>query len=153
MKKITSLLVAVLTLLICSVCFADIPPSEVALGGINLGATPEYIKSIYGEPTSYDQEREGTIIYNYNGTFKIMFVFAGKSYQYMYWMETTANNGITTPSGVAVGMNASVLDKYGEVYYDEFENGIRYKAFWAQGRKVLIFGIKNKKIVSIKAAC
>jgi hypothetical protein len=24
-----------------------------------------------------------------------------------------------TPSGVAVGMNASILDKYGEIYYKE----------------------------------
>lgn len=71
----------------------------------------------------------------------------------MYWMETTANNGIKTPSGIAVGMNASVLDRYGEVYYDEVENGVRQKAFWAQGRIVLIFGIVNNKIVSIKAAC
>lgn len=90
-----------------------------------------------------------SIIYNYNGTFKIMFA-SGK---YMYWLETTANNGITTPSGVAVGMNASILNKYGEVYYDRIENGIRYKAFWAQGRVVLIFGISNNKIISIKAAC
>ena len=37
----------------------------------------------------------------------------------MYWMETVSNNGIATPSGVAVGMNASILDKYGEVYYKE----------------------------------
>ena len=37
--------------------------------------------------------------------------------------------------------------------YDKVENGVRKKAFWAQGRIVLIFGIVNNKIVSIKAAC
>ena len=71
----------------------------------------------------------------------------------MYWMETTANNGITTSSGIAVGMNASVLDRYGEAYYDRFENGVRKKAFWAPGRIVLVFSIVNNKIVSIRAEC
>jgi hypothetical protein len=149
MKKVFSVFAAMLVILACSVCFAEIPSSEVALGGIKLGASPEYVKSIYGEPTSYDKGNGDSIIYNYNNTFKIMFS-GGK---YMYWMETTANNGIKTPSGIAVGMNASVLDRYGEVYYDEVENGVRNKAFWAQGRIVLIFGIVNNKIVSIKAAC
>lgn len=150
MKKITSLLVAAMTLLVCSVCFAEVPASELALGGINLGASSEYVKSIYGEPTSYDKGNGTALIYNYNGTFKIM--FAGINHEYMYWLETTANNGITTPSGVAVGMNVSVLDKYGKVFYDKVENGIRYKAFGAPGRKVLIFGIRNNKIISIKVA-
>lgn len=148
MKKFP-ILIFMLISLVCSVCFAEIPRSEVALGGVPLGSTPEYVKSIYGEPSSYDRGAGDSIIYNYNGTFKIMFA-SGK---YMYWLETTANNGITTPSGVAVGMNASILNKYGEVYYDRIENGIRYKAFWAQGRVVLIFGISNNKIISIKAAC
>ena len=149
MKNLFSILTSMLIVLACSVCYAEIPPSEVALGGITLGASPEYVKSVYGEPTSYDKGYGDSIIYNYNNTFKIMFS-GGK---YMYWMETTANNGIKTPSGIAVGMNASVLDRYGDVYYDKVENGVRKKAFWAQERIVLIFGIVNNKIVSIKAAC
>ncbi len=136
-------------ILSCTICFAEIPSSEVALGGIQLGSSPEYVKSVYGEPTSYDKGNSDSIIYNYNGTFKLMFA-SGK---YMYWMETTANNGIKTPSGIAVGMNVSVLDRYGDVYYEKYENGVHQKAFWAQGRIVLIFGIVNNKIISIKAAC
>ena len=138
-----------LMLLTCSVCFAEISPSEVALGGIRLGSSPEDVKSVYGEPTSYDKGNGDSIIFNYNGTFKIMFS-GGK---YMYWLETTANNGIKTPSGIAVGMDASVLDRYGKVYYDKVENGVRKKAFWAKGRILLIFGIVDNKIVSIKGCC
>ena len=149
MKKSISIIFAVLTFLSCALCCAEISPSEVALGGIKLGSSPEYVKSVYGEPTSYDYGAGNSIIYNYNGTFKIMF----SSGKYMYWMETTANNGITTPSGIAVGMNASVLNKYGEAYYDRFENGVRKKAFWAPGRIVLVFSIVNNKIVSIRAEC
>ena len=149
MKHCISIICAVLTLLSCALCCAEIPSSEVALGGIALGSSPEYVKNVYGEPTSYDFGPGDSIIYNYNGTFKIMFA-SGK---YMYWMETTANNGIKTPSGISVGMNASVLDRYGEVYYDEMENVVRKKAFCAQGRIVLIFSTVNNKIVSIEASC
>ena len=47
-------------------------------------------------------------------------------------------------------MNASILDKYGEVYYKE---NITYYAYWAPGRIVLVFGVENGKIISIKARC
>lgn len=149
MKRIVSISFALLVFMTTAICFAEIPKDEVALGGINLGATPEYVKSIYGEPTSYDRGYGDSIIYNYNGTFKVMFS-GGK---YMYWMETTANNGITTPSGIAVGMDASVLSQYGETYYDKIKDGIRQVAFWAKGRIVLEFKVKNNIIISIKASC
>ena len=54
MKKFP-ILIFMLISLVCSVCFAEIPRSEVALGGVPLGSTPEYVKSIYGEPSSYDR--------------------------------------------------------------------------------------------------
>ena len=87
------------------------------------------------------------MIYNYNNTFKVT-VYKER----VYGLETTANNGITTPSGVTVGMSASVLDKYGDVYYDKTEHGVREKAFWAMGRVVLILGIANNKIISIRTS-
>ena len=149
MKKIVATFAFLVVTLVSALCSAEIPAEEVALGGIPLGALPEYVKQIYGEPTSYDRGRDGIVIYNYNDTFKIMFS-GGK---FMYWMETTANNGIKTPSGIGVGNDASVLDKYGDTYYDRTEDGIRKKAYWASGRVLLVFGIKNGKIVSIRAAC
>ena len=50
-------------------------------------------------------------------------------------------------------MNASILDKYGEVYYKEKKENITYYAYWATGRIVLVFGVENGKIISIKARC
>ncbi len=140
MKRIVSISFALLVFMTTAICFAEIPKDEVALGGINLGATPEYVKSIYGEPTSYDRGYGDSIIYNYNGTFKVMFS-GGK---YMYWMETTANNGITTPSGIAVGMDASVLSQYGETYYDKIKDGIRQVAFWQ--KEGLCLNLKSRTI-------
>ena len=73
--------------------------------------------------------------------------------KYMYWLETTANNGIGTPSGVRVGMPESVLDQYGETYYTRQEGNVTTKAYWARGRIVLEFRIINGKIISIKGSC
>ncbi len=148
-RKIMIFICTICMLLMAAPCFAEIPPEEVSLGGITLRDKPEYVKQVYGEPSSYDPHGTDSVIYNYNGTFKIMFA-SGK---YMYWIETTANNGIATPSGVTVGMNESVLNQYGDTYYDKYEHGINYKAFWARGRILLIFGIENGKIISIKARC
>ena len=148
MKKILVFLVVSLFITF-NTCSANISQDEVALGGIKLGATPEYVKSVYGEPSSYINLPNNGIIYNYNDTFKIYFA----NLKYMYWMETLSNNGIATPSGVAVGMNASILDKYGEIYYKEKKENITYYAYWAPGRIVLVFGVENGKIISIKARC
>ena len=153
MKKILSMIAFFAIFSFSTFAAAEISPSEVALGGIPLGASPEYLKSVYGEPTSYDKSDDGVnyggVIYNYNNTFKVYYA-DGK---YMYWLETTANNGIGTPSGIRVGMPESVLEKYGETYFTRQEGNVTTKAYWARGRIVLEFRIANGKIISIKGRC
>ena len=146
MKKIFSIMLLAVFLSVSAVCSAQISPDEVALGGIKLGSKREYVESVYGQPTNYIN-RNGGVLYDYNGTFQIFFA-SGK---YMSWMKTTANNGIGTPSGVKVGMSSSVLERYGEIYYKETEDGITYYYYWAPGRITLDFGVVNGKIVSIRA--
>jgi len=148
MKKLLSVVAFLVMFSFGAIASAEIPPSEVALGGVPLGASPEYLKSVYGEPTRYERQND-SVIYNYNNTFRVMFA-NGK---YMYWLETTANNGIGTPSGVRVGMPESVLDQYGETYYTRQEGNVTTKAYWARGRIVLEFRIINGKIISIKGSC
>ena len=148
MKKFLSVMVFLMMFSFSSFAAAEISPSEVALGGIPLGASPEYLKSVYGEPTRYETVNGG-VVYNYNNTFRVLFA-SGK---YMYWLETTANNGIGTPSGVRVGMPESVLEKYGETYFTQQEGNATTKAYWARGRIVLEFRIANGKIISIKGRC
>ncbi|MDQ0202858.1 hypothetical protein [Pectinatus haikarae] len=148
MRKFLLLIVFISMTTVSAICAAQIPQEEVALGGINLGATPEYVKSVYGEPSSYIRSKNG-VIYDYNSTFRIYFA-SGK---YMYWLETTANNGIATPSGVTIGMDASILYKYGEIYLTEHEGNTTYYSYWAPGRITLIFGVQNGKIISIKGSC
>ena len=148
MKKILSMIAFFAIFSFSTFAAAEISPSEVALGGIPLGASPEYLKSVYGEPTRYETGND-SVIYNYNDTFRVLFA-SGK---YMYWLETTANNGIGTPSGIQVGMPESVLEKYGETYFTRQEGNVTTKAYWARGRIVLEFRIANGKIISIKGRC
>ena len=153
MKKFLSVMTFLMMFFFGSFVSAEISPSEIALGGIPLGASPEYLKSVYGEPTSYDKSDDGVnyggVIYNYNNTFKVYYA-DGK---YMYWLKTSANNGIGTPSGICVGMPESVLEKYGETYSTHQEGNVTTKAYWARGRIILEFRIMNGKIISIKGRC
>lgn len=148
MKKFFSVMLIAVFLSVSAVCAAQISQDEVALGGIKLGAKREYVESVYGQPTTRIN-RNGGVLYDYNGTFQIFFA-SGK---FMYWMKTTANNGIGTPSGVKVGMDYSVLDRYGEIYRKETEDGVTYYYYWAPGRITLDFGVVNGKIISIRARC
>jgi len=104
-----------------SICFAgpetgDIPKEELALGGITLGATEDYVKKIYGNPTNVtydygDFENAHRKTFDYGGTFKITF-----SNDKVLEAETTANNGIKTPSGFSVGSRVSdVMNYYNRV--------------------------------------
>lgn len=148
MKKFFTALVFVAVMSMSMICFAEISPNEVALGGITLGATRERVESVYGKPTKYDNENTA-LVYNYNDTFKVYFSSSGMAFQ----IVTTANNGIGTPSGVRVGMDASVLNKYGQVYRQETKGNVTYYYYWAPGRITLDFGVRNGKIVSIRAIC
>ena len=148
MKKNFSVLLIAVFLSVSMVCSAQISQDEVALGGIKFGSKREYVESVYGQPTTRIN-RDGGVLYDYNGTFQIFFA-SGK---YMYWMKTTANNGIGTPSGVKVGMDVSVLERYGEIYHKELDNGVIYYYYWAPSRITLDFGVVDGKIVSIRARC
>ena len=51
-KKVLSLLTFLSVFSLCTLASAYyIPREEIALGGIFVGASPEYVKSVYGEPT------------------------------------------------------------------------------------------------------
>ena len=154
-KKVLSLLTFLSVFSLCTLASAYyIPREEIALGGIFVGASPEYVKSVYGEPTQsesgYDTMGYPTITYTYNDTFKVRFYHGAD-----WWagvVETTANNGIGTPAGVRVGMPASVLDKYyGKAVLDR-HNGRLIKSYeGSTGQSTYLdFDIANGKIVSIR---
>ena len=116
MKKLQTLLLSFIFAALFSVtAFAAFPneinEGDIALGGIQIGATEDYVKRIYGVPndTSYDSNGVwGNVkIYNYGNSFFVSFS-NGKVIE----AKTTANNGITAPPGFTVGMPISRVENY-----------------------------------------
>ena len=114
----------------------DIPAADIAIGGIALGASESYVKSIYGEPDDISFQKSGfmgyrTKTYRYGNSFFIMFWQGNKGGT--AWsvvdVKTTANNGLKTPKGFTVGMSrAAVIDYYGAGRGDETYS--YYHAIW-----------------------
>lgn len=150
----------VLLSLVGSICFASIPRSELALGGVTLFTRFANVQRIYGQPTSTSYidckiwggtSRFYTQRYG-NGSF----IVTATDRDGVVSVSTTANNGIGTPAGIKVGMSSGRLSMvYGEVdYIGEDENG--NKVFNYNERKTgvgsrdsLQFTVRDGRIIEI----
>lgn len=99
------LILSVFSLLIVSIStvFAAIPDSEFAIGGITIGSSADYVQAIYGEPTHISDK-----VPNAEGGYSYSYAY-GSSFYIFFDANTnfsTANNGLTTPAGLTVGMDA-----------------------------------------------
>lgn len=143
-----------------SIGFAAIPRSELALGGVALFTRFANVQQIYGEPTrtSYEDIKiwGGTIRfytqYYGNGSFSA----TATNHDGILSVVTTANNGITTPAGIKVGMSEKLLlmsygvqdnkwnDKDGNsiLIYNEKKTGVGT-------RDALEFTISDGRIIKI----
>lgn len=129
----------------------SISRADIAIGGISLGATENYVRSIYGEPDeiSYDNNsrRAGPInrkTFRYGTSFFVVFDTDNNS-NAVWEVKSTGNNGLKTPVGFTVGMNLSDVRKYyGQGRGDE--NHLAYNANWHN----IMFTAKNGKITEIR---
>ena len=147
------LMVFMLTLMSVSVCFAAIPTSEIAIGGITVGSSADYVKSIYGEPdritTTYNHAlwRGKIDEYYYGDSFHIIL-----SDDKVIWLGTTANNGLATPAGIRVGMKVSTLiDVYGngKAHRDRYGNICDYYYRSVKSEySALKFGVDRNGIIT-----
>ena len=125
LKKITPLVI-LFSVIIFSNCFAmfgvgEIPESEIALGGLQVGATESRVRAIYGEPDDieYDEIFMGGFpltpvkVFHYGKGFTMTLI--GRSNEYtLLSVKINANNGIKTPAGFTVGSNIKDVRKYYE---------------------------------------
>jgi hypothetical protein len=128
-KRILSLIFAFVFSL-AALCFADQIPlgnDEASIGGVKLGSSMDYVRSIYGVPSGqafgYDSFRNSVTIYNYGDTF-YLYVYEGNGKSYINELLTTANNGLKTPMGVTVGMSEDEIFK---IYGQKNPSSISYK--------------------------
>jgi len=100
--------------MINATCFANIAADEIALGGLVPNTPMSVVKKIYGQPLSYYRGHA-----DYGNGFTIYTMGGNEAWS----ISTTQNNGIATPAGVIVGMNADVLNRvYGKADSLEKDN-------------------------------
>ena len=132
-----------------AVAEAKTQPQDIALGGIQLGATMERVRSIYGEPDHKTQSPNNgpfgrVITWTYGSSFKLE--FDGDSHT-VIGAETTANNGIKLPSGIGVGDNINAAKWHYDSMKQSPKNHYRFDYNWYLG--VLLKTNNNGVIQSI----
>mgnify|MGYP002775233548 CR=1 FL=1 len=78
-----------------SCVFAAIPDSELAIGGITIGSSADYVQSIYGEPTHISDKvpnAEGGYSYSY-AYGSSFYIFFDANTNVVTGIFSTANNG------------------------------------------------------------
>ena len=161
MKKIISLLASAV-FLTGTTAMAQIPFSEISLGGITPGTDRSYVQEIYGEgdasPVTYDY-RQGyySASLKYGNSVEIW--SSGQtadSEQTVSFMIVKANNGFATPKGIHVGSTLKeVLTAYGRpdgrtvnIKPDKKPKYLNYKAY--NSRANITFYTKNDIVTEIR---
>lgn len=164
MRKIFLLLLSVIMLAMsssyCDAAFSKRNPaydrslsdSAIALGGVTFGMRIADVKSIYGEPTKVTEPRDDQIrggkkfSYIYGDTFEVYF-----SDGYVCCVETTANNGISTPADIHVGdVKEKIVMTYGNPwYYAQLKDGKEIYSYRSKSYAAIRFDVYNGKIVRI----
>ena len=132
-------------------CFAKIAPERIALGGIGVGMSMNYVKGVYGEPdrvkTDYSAYWEEELTTHYYGeTLEIVYNESDRVQR----VCTKGNNGVVTPDGVRVGMSVGVLKRiYGKSDdIQEYETSRHYKSMTSDNFGIR-FDLKEGKITQI----
>lgn len=144
------LILSVFSLLIVSIStvFAAISDSEFAIGGVTIGSSADYVQSIYGEPTHISDKvpnAEGGYSYSY-AYGSSFYIFFDANTNVVTGIFSTANNGLTTPAGLTVGMDADAIE---QAYGEPWKNDRGYISYHEEG-KWLVFTTHNGKITEIK---
>lgn len=153
-KKSLFLLLAILCIS-TTTCFASIPRTDMAIGGVTLGSSLNYVKQIYGPPTSFYYEDGDYItgkiaVYSYNQMFVI---YARTRNQPAGMIDSIIcrDKGLSTPAGFAVGMNFDIVKKiYGYPYESKYPvnpvSGCKHYGY-NNGSYNMEFAVDSKKII------
>ena len=150
MKKwIPSLAVGVALTMSTTICAAAVPSSALVAGGIEYGASSDYVQQVYGTPTEVETKHHslwnGEVTeYEYGDSFELKFVDG-----YVRHIEISRHNGIKTVAGIEVG---STLDAV-KVAYGEPDKirGDKYIYYCDEDKSIgLVFEIENNKVDEIE---
>ena len=148
MKRVFSLLAAGSLIVLNSVsCIAKVPEAQISLGGIVPGVTLNSVKEIYGEPVP---SRDGeTLIFS-----KGLIVNVDDDFPEIVEEVSvySANDKISTPAGVSVGVKDTALNvAYGSADDVDYEHdGVEYTYYSDDLKKKMEFKVKDNVVVKIK---
>ena len=131
--------------------------NQVALGGIPLDASLEYVNSIYGPPTHIDGGVQWVSYYG-NGFLVCSSPRPNgknshyeKGINYVDTIKVTQNNGITTPDGAYVGMQESIIEELYGKPFNRFLNPDGATTYWYfANTQLLAFEVKKGVVISIR---
>ena len=144
MKKIITIFSMMILFIFPQYVNATIGEDEVALGGLSVRSDISTAVNIYGQP----DRKNGQSYYWGNG-----FEVRADNNNRINWIETTADNGISTPSNLKVGSSVNDLYRiYGRPDNSWVElQGSAYVYQYEGGWNTLIFTAQNDKIIKIVA--
>lgn len=163
MKKIC--LTIIFAVMFSIIGFAhSMPSSELAVGGISLGSTLGYVKSVYGEPAQTEnfsfpigssRMYRATYVYGPLLTIsgRILSSSPPEEQEYAVYEVALQANNLSTPSGITVGMPYSkVVALFGEgkYYFDSSKNRVGYVYQMPRSLKEMILYLdKDNTVVEI----
>lgn len=125
------------------------PSSALVAGGIEYGASADYVQQVYGTPTEVETKHHslwnGEVTeYEYGDSFELKFVDG-----YVRHIEISRHNGIKTAAGIEVG---STLDAVKAAYGEPDKiRGDKYIYYCDEDRSIgLVFEIENNKVDEIE---
>ena len=107
------ILFATICCFIMSVCTAtaSVPASALSIGGIGIGSSGDYVKSVYGNPDNISAS-PWCEVWKY-GSFELTV-----DKNTVLYLKSKGTNGLATPAGLAVGMKIdTAFDLYGKADY------------------------------------
>ncbi len=160
-KRIVLMLGCAFVLLCQAVAFAhSMPREELYAGGVGIGCTLGYVKSIYGEPEDerlYEGDGIRSVTYIYSPAFSI----TGRTgieddrddEELTVVGFTLTDRSMATPSGIRVGMPYSaVRERFGGVEKLKFYNGEEAYVYSIKAHEMCIYTDEKDIIIKISAA-
>ena len=154
MKPYTALFCAALALYGSVTAAARVPDSAIAMGGISIGSTEDYLRSTYGSPKSmsrtwYAPRKQYVREYNYGDSFFLSVL--EKSGTVFRMQSLKKHNNIRTAGGITIGSALQdVLRVYGYPDLRQIDGESDYYWYFGSGAKGnLVFEISYGKVQGI----
>ncbi len=146
MKTKLTMLVCVAMFLMNGVCLASVRDDQIALGGVPIAATQDYVRSVYGEPSNIKKVSADMVVWQYGDSFDVRFRYMriNTSGYHVTGIRSERANGIATPDGITVGDSVDKMwDMLGEHDYVYPHKGFDVYEYYAEPYRKMSFFVQE----------